>query len=134
MGTGPGALQEYQDAFRAHRRLQGGFIWEWADHGILTKTDDGTPFFAYGGDFGDYPNDGNFVMDGLCDSEHNPRSALVEAKKVFAPVSIRREGELILVTNHYDFSSLDHLRAHWRLSTSTAGYVPSMSFLVSGSN
>ncbi|EHL01725.1 putative Beta-galactosidase [Glarea lozoyensis 74030] len=92
MGTGPGALQEYQDAFRAHRRLQGGFIWEWADHGILTKTDDGTPFFAYGGDFGDYPNDGNFVMDGLCDSEHNPRSALVEAKKVFAPTISRRIG------------------------------------------
>ena len=66
MGNGPGALKEYQETFYEHRRLQGGFIWEWANHGLSRKLDDGSggSFYAYGGDFGDEPNDGNFVMDG----------------------------------------------------------------------
>ncbi|CAG8949723.1 hypothetical protein HYFRA_00004041 [Hymenoscyphus fraxineus] len=121
MGTGPGALKEYHDAFLDHRRLQGGFIWEWADHGLQTTTKDGRPFFAYGGDFGDFPNDGNFVMDGLCDSEHNPRSALVETKKVFEPVRIQKVDDKLLITNLYDFVSLDHLKAHWKVSKFSTG-------------
>lgn len=121
MGTGPGALREYHDAFLAHRRLQGGFIWEWADHGLQTTTEDGTPFFAYGGDFGDFPNDGNFVMDGLCDSEHNPRSALVETKKVFEPVSIQKKDDKLVIKNLYNFVSLDHLKAHWKISKFSTG-------------
>ncbi|KAH8650529.1 hypothetical protein BGZ60DRAFT_534190 [Tricladium varicosporioides] len=121
MGTGPGALKEYQDAFRTHRRLQGGFIWEWADHGLSTITKDGKKFYAYGGDFGDFPNDGNFVMDGLCDSEHNPMPGLIEAKKVFQPVSIQKEGEELAITNLYDFISLEHLAATWTLSSFSTG-------------
>ena len=52
MGNGPGGLDDYQDAFRKYKRLQGGFIWEWANHGLLHK--DG--YYAYGGDFGDQPH------------------------------------------------------------------------------
>lgn len=109
MGNGPGALKEYQETFYKYRRLQGGFIWEWANHGLLKKLDgaSGGSFYAYGGDFGDQPNDGNFVMDGLCTSEHQPGPGLVELKKVYQPVIIRREGNTILVENRHDFVSLE---------------------------
>ena len=111
MGNGPGALKEYQETFYKYRRLQGGFIWEWANHGLLKKLDGavGRSFYAYGGDFGDQPNDGNFVMDGLCTSEHQPGPGLVELKKVYQPVTIRREWDTILVENRHDFISLEDL-------------------------
>ena len=109
MGNGPGALKEYQETFYKYRRLQGGFIWEWANHGLLKKLDDGSggSFYAYGGDFGDQPNDRNFVMDGLCTSEHQPGPGLVELKKVYQPVTIRRKGNTILIENRHDFVSLE---------------------------
>ena len=85
MGNGPGGLQDYQDAFRKFRRLQGGFIWEWANHGLL-KQEQSSTYYAYGGDFGDVPNDDTFVMDGLCCSDHTPSPGLLEFKQVIAPV------------------------------------------------
>jgi beta-galactosidase len=123
MGNGPGALRDYQDAFNKYRRLQGGFIWEWANHGLLQQLEHGTSFFAYGGDFGDLPNDGNFVMDGVCDSKHNPGPGLVELKKVFQPVDIVRENDKLKIINRYDFVDLDHLRVEWKISSFSLGYV-----------
>jgi beta-galactosidase len=117
MGNGPGALREYQDAFHKYRRLQGGFIWEWANHGLVKQLEDGTTFYAYGGDFGDTPNDGNFVMDGVCTSAHNPGPGLIELKKVFQPVDISKEEDQILFINRYDFLDLRHLRAEWKVSS-----------------
>ena len=110
MGNGPGALKEYQETFYRYRRLQGGFIWEWANHGLSKKLDDGSGgfFYAYGGDFGDEPNDGNFVMDGLCTSKHRPGPGLVELKKVYQPITLHREGNTILVENRHDFVSLEN--------------------------
>ena len=110
MGNGPGALKEYQETFYKYRRLQGGFIWEWANHGLLKERADGSgkSFYAYGGDFGDEPNDGNFVMDGLCTSEHRPGPGLIELKKVYQPVTISREGNKILLKNRHDFVSLEN--------------------------
>ncbi|MGG6494760.1 UNVERIFIED_CONTAM: beta-galactosidase subunit alpha, partial [Bacteroidetes bacterium 56_B9] len=86
IGTGPGNIKEYIDAFYKYHALQGGWVWEWANHGLLTKTKDGKEFYGYGGDFGDFPNDYNFVMDGVLDSDHEPRSALIEYKKALEPV------------------------------------------------
>lgn len=48
MGNGPGGLPEYQEAFRRYRRLQGGFVWEWANHGLLNRNDMGEEYYAYG--------------------------------------------------------------------------------------
>ncbi|MCJ1281453.1 hypothetical protein MMC26_000772 [Xylographa opegraphella] len=116
MGNGPGALEEYQEAFRSHRRLQGGFIWEWANHG-LWKTDaaTGKSYYAYGGDFGDVPNDGGFVMDGLCFSDHTPTPGLVELKKAYAPLHVDVDGTRIVITNRLDFLDLAHLSATWKI-------------------
>jgi len=109
MGNGPGALKEYQETFYKYRRLQGGFIWEWANHGLMKRLDDGSgkSFYAYGGDFGDVPNDYNFVMDGLCTSEHLPGPGLIELKKVYQPITLTMRGDFVWVRNRYDFTPIE---------------------------
>lgn len=136
MGNGPGVLKEYQETFDKYRRLQGGFVWEWANQGLLKKLEDdsGGSFYAYGGDFGDQPNDGNFVMDGLCTSEHMPGPGLVELKKVYQPVTFHREGNKVLVKNRHDFMSLENLLYAYEITrfsggneqilTSSTGHIP----------
>ncbi|QIW97982.1 hypothetical protein AMS68_003500 [Peltaster fructicola] len=116
MGTGPGAIKEYIEAFYSHPALQGGWVWEWANHGLLTQDEHGNRFYGYGGDFGDEPNDGNFVMDGVLNSDHTPNSGLIEYKKCVEPVQVSTVGERgVKITNRRDFATLDDLVCHWRL-------------------
>lgn len=116
MGNGPGGLKEYWDAFYTYKRCQGGFVWEWIDHGLRKKTSDGREFFAYGGDYGDEPNDGNFVIDGLVMPDRIPSPGLIEYKKVLEPVLTEAQdlsaGKLRL-TSRLDFASLDTLNVFW---------------------
>lgn len=113
MGNGPGAIKEYVEAFRKYRQLQGGFIWEWANHGLLAETEDGQKYYAYGGDFGDEPNDGNFVMDGLLFSDHTPAPGLAEYKKHIQPIDVEFDGLKVKITNNYDWQMTDHLACVW---------------------
>ncbi len=116
MGNSPGALKEYWETFYRYPRLQGGFVWEWMDHGIRKTTEDGEEYFAYGGDFGDEPNDSNFVMDGLVMSDHTPSPALNEYKKILEPVKISAvdwDAKTVSITNRYDFIDLGHLQLVW---------------------
>ncbi|KAI0474913.1 beta-galactosidase [Xylariaceae sp. FL0804] len=130
MGNGPGGLDDYQDLFRRYRRLQGGWIWEWANHGLWKEGEEGKGgFYGYGGDFGDEPNDGTFVMDGLCDSEHRPTPGLLELKKVFQPVRFELEDGAVWITNEYDFAGLEHLSATYTVES----YGESTELLASGS-
>ncbi len=118
MGNGPGGFKEYVELFYQQRRLQGGFVWEWIDHGIQAHTPDGRPYFAYGGDFGDVPNDLNFVIDGLLFPDRTPSPGLVEYKKAIEPIRVLefdRLSGIIKLQNRYDFLSLDHLVAEWSL-------------------
>lgn len=118
MGNGPGGLQEYQATFREHRRLQGGFIWEWANHGLWkpSNTRDGKGgFYGYGGDFGEKLHDGTFVMDGLCFSDHTPTPGLMELKKAFAPVRAWVSDWNIVVHNERDFVDLRDLTAEYKI-------------------
>ena len=138
MGNGPGGLVEYWDAIYNSDRLMGGFIWEWADHGIRARwSTDGktaivtplgsqpstlnpqpspTTFFAYGGDFGDVPNDGNFVCDGLVFPDRVPSPGLTEYKKIIEPVKVEKVGDQFRITNRYDFINLDHLQLSWSIT------------------
>jgi len=119
MGNGPGNLKEYWDAIRAHPRLLGGCIWEWVDHGLRQHTPAGEEWFAYGGDFGDEPNDGNFCIDGLNFPDRIPHTGLIEYKHIIQPAHVQpvdlRAGT-ISIHNRYDFLSLRHLAGAWRLS------------------
>ncbi|KAL2859573.1 glycosyl hydrolases family 2, TIM barrel domain-containing protein [Aspergillus pseudodeflectus] len=115
MGNGPGGLTDYIKAYRTENQLQGGFIWEWCNHGLLKKEGE-IEYYAYGGDFGDYPNDGDFVLDGLTWSDHTEAPGLTEYKKAIEPitVSLAGDGRRIAIENHYDFSDLSHLTATYR--------------------
>ncbi|KAK0390551.1 hypothetical protein NLU13_0055 [Sarocladium strictum] len=117
MGNGPGWLQDYLDAFLKYERLQGGFIWEWANHGLWKEDPDGKKYYAYGGDFGDKPNDGTFVMDGLLNSKHEPMPGLIELKRVMQPVNIafNEEKNVLEIENRYDFLALHHFSATYKV-------------------
>lgn len=118
MGNGPGVFKEYWDLFLSNPHVQGGFVWEWADHGIRMVDEDGTEWYAYGGDFGDEPNDNNFVCDGLVFPDRTPSPGLLEYKKYCEPVAVEAVDAskgLLCVTNRYDFGSLEHLAIRWNL-------------------
>ncbi|KAK1771721.1 glycosyl hydrolases family 2, TIM barrel domain-containing protein [Phialemonium atrogriseum] len=107
----PGAIKEYIDVFYEYLVLMGGFCWEWANH-----NKEGEEYIAYGGDFGDDPNDGNFVMDGLCFSDQTPTPSLVEYKNAIEPMqTLSIDGRKVTIIYLYDFISLYHLRCHWSI-------------------
>ena len=112
MGNGPGGLTEYQELFDRYPRCQGGFIWEWIDHGLRTRDERGE-FYGYGGDFGEPLHDGNFVADGLLFPDRTPSPGLLEYQKVIEPVRISRDGDRLRISNRYDFLGLSHLNFTW---------------------
>lgn len=118
MGNGPGALQEYWDAFYRYPRLQGGFVWDWIDQGIRVRDARGREYFGYGGDFGDEPNDRQFCINGLLFPDRTPSPGLLEYKKVIEPVHVEpldlQRGR-IRVRNRHDFVSLHYLDLDWRV-------------------
>ncbi|MGZ6266853.1 MAG: glycoside hydrolase family 2 TIM barrel-domain containing protein, partial [Candidatus Limnocylindrales bacterium] len=120
MGNSNGTLAEYWEAIEATDGLQGGFIWEWWDHGLVQRLPDGTTRWTYGGDFGDKPNDGNFCLDGVVWPDRRPKPALFEHRQIAAPVRVRadaaaiRRGE-VEIASRQDFIDLGWLRASWEL-------------------
>jgi beta-galactosidase len=109
MGNGPGGIADYQELFEAYDRLQGGFIWEWIDHGIKHAE----LGYAYGGDFGEELHDGNFVCDGLIFPDRTPSPGLLEFKKVIEPVSFQGGDGTVRVTNKQDFADLAAFAFEW---------------------
>jgi beta-galactosidase len=119
MGNSNGSLADYWVAFEGHHGLQGGFIWEWLDHGIRRTDAAGRPYWAYGGDFGDAPNDANFVCDGLVWPDRTPHPAMNEFKYLIQPVRVElidAKAGLLRVVNRQDFRSLEGLRGAWELT------------------
>lgn len=118
MGNSTGNLQEYWDVIRSEPRVIGAFVWDWLDQGIDKVAADGRTYWAYGGDFGDKPNDANFCFNGVVAPDRTPKPALWECKKVQQPVDVVAvdlgAGELEIV-NLYDFSDLGHLSAEWQI-------------------
>ncbi len=115
MGNSCGGLVDYWNAIRSYPGLQGGFVWDWADQALVQRMDDGSERLAYGGDFGDEPNDGPFCMNGLVAADRTPHPSLVELKSVIAPVRMAWVNGALRITNEYDFVDLSHLDATWRL-------------------
>src|SRR3954470_13087758 len=118
MGNSCGNLKEYWDAIESHHGLQGGFIWELLDHGIVKQDERGREFWAYGGDFGDTPNDTNFCCDGLVWPDRTPHPAMLECKKLFQPLAVEAldlANREVLVRSKYDFISTAHLDGAWEL-------------------
>ncbi len=119
MGNGPGEVADYQRLFETHPRLQGGFVWEWLDHGVR-QVRDGVDYYAYGGDFGEPDHDGNFVIDGLVLPDRTPSPGLIEYAAVVAPVRIT-VADRVTVQNLYHYVDTSHLVFSWSATDGTHG-------------
>ncbi|OQD56224.1 beta-galactosidase [Streptomyces phaeoluteigriseus] len=140
MGNSNGTLADHWAAIEATPGLQGGFIWEFWDHGILQSVTDGRPAgrggaglydsgvaapgyrWAYGGDFGESDHDGAFVADGVVFPDRTPKPVMYEHRELAAPVRLdcfRHEG--LVLSNHQHFRGLDWLAAEWELSLADGG-------------
>ena len=110
MGNGPGDIEDYFEKIYKEDRFAGGFVWEWCDHAIyMGKTIEGKDKFFYGGDFKEYPHDGNFCVDGLVFPDRRVGTGLLEYKNVIRPVraSIKSlEDKEIYLENKLDFVNL----------------------------
>ncbi len=120
MGNSTGNFQEYFDIIRSSKHMQGGFIWDWVDQGLLTKDENGDAYWAYGGDFGayNYTHDENFCINGLVNPDRTAHPGLMEVKKVyqdirFAPVNVKN-GEFA-VENHFMYRNLSDYDFRWEL-------------------
>lgn len=102
MGNGPGDLKEYWDVIYSSDRFMGGFVWEWADHGVLYNSDG----FRYGGDFGETLHDGNFCVDGIVAPDRKIKTGSLEMKKAYEPVLIEyKDGKAVVTSRNY-FASM----------------------------
>jgi len=118
MGNSVGNLKDYWDAIEEYPRLQGAFIWDWVDQGLRQTTDDGTEWFAYGGDFGEDSTDGNFCINGLVFPDRKVQPELYEVKKIYQYIKIQEEDlgkGNIKISNNYDFLNLENFDIYWNV-------------------
>ncbi|NNE73767.1 MAG: DUF4981 domain-containing protein [Acidimicrobiales bacterium] len=116
MGNSNGSISEYLDAFYAEPALGGGFVWDWRDQGLAERDADGRFYWAYGGHFGDEPNDANFCINGLVGPDGTPHPALRELAWAARPVVTESAGgRRVRVHNRRHFADLGDLRGRWRL-------------------
>jgi len=121
MGNAVGNLQEYWDVIEKYPRLIGGCIWDWVDQG-LARPVPGKPgeiYFAYGGDFGDYPNDYNFCINGLTTPDRQVTPKMIEMKKVYQYISItpqNLDSGLVSIKNKFQFHNLNEFDVFWTLA------------------
>ena len=116
MGNSCGGLVDYWDAIRTYPGLQGGFVWDWADQALMQTMPDGIERLAYGGDFGDEPNDGPFCLNGVVAADRTPHPSLLELAKVVQPVQVAAIDPahgVLRVTNELAFLDLSWLTLSW---------------------
>lgn len=119
MGNSLGNFADYWQAFRQYPRLQGGFIWDWVDQGLNATAEDGSRYWAYGGDFGDTPNDRQFCINGLIFPDRTPHPTVLEAKRCqqFFQFELVSTAPLnIAVRSEFLFRHSDNETLHWNLT------------------
>ncbi|NQT27673.1 DUF4981 domain-containing protein, partial [candidate division KSB1 bacterium] len=118
MGNSVGNLKEYWDVIEAHPTMQGAFVWDWVDQVLYKTTEDGARYPAYGGDFGDTPNDGNFCINGLINADRTIQPEMHEIKKVYQYVKFKAndlETGIIKIKNDYEFLNLNFAELIWQV-------------------
>lgn len=119
MGNSFGGFAKYWQAFRSHPRLQGGFVWDWVDQALTKKEDNGQTFWAYGGDFGDKPNDRQFCLNGLVFPDRTPHPALFEAQRAqqfFTFTQVSTSPLVVEVHSDYLFRHTDNESLRWSVA------------------
>nr|WP_318382544.1 beta-galactosidase [uncultured Enterobacter sp.] len=119
MGNSFGGFAKYWQAFRDYPRLQGGFVWDWVDQALTKTGDDGERFWAYGGDFGDTPNDRQFCMNGLVFPDRTPHPALFEAQRAqqfFVFTLVSTSPLVVQIDSDYLFRAADNEVLRWTIA------------------
>ncbi len=118
-GNSCGCLKEYWDIIYKYNRVQGGYLWQWLDQGIRRLDKNGKMYWAYGGDFGDEPNDRNFMCNGLVNADRVPHPALAECHKVQQPLEVMvkalNKGQFIIKNRDY-FRTASWLTGSWAIT------------------
>ncbi len=117
MGNSSGKLNQQWQAIYKYPNLQGGYIWDWVDQGILCKDENGKPYWAYGGDFGtNAPSDGNFCCNGIVAPDRTPHPAMQEVKYAYQNVGFEavdlKQGRFKVVNRFY-FTNLNKYQVHY---------------------
>ncbi|UOY06122.1 DUF4981 domain-containing protein [Muricauda sp. SCSIO 64092] len=120
MGNSVGNLKDYWDVIETYDIMQGGFIWDWVDQGILTQNEEGEQYWAYGGDLGgeNIHNDKNFCLNGIVNPDRSAHPALYEVKKVYQYIKFKLAdlaSTKIRIENRYDFTNLKQFDFEWIL-------------------
>ncbi len=118
MGNSCGGLKDYWELFYKYPSLQGGFIWDWIDQALYAEAPDGRPYLAYGGDFGEQPNDGTFSGNGLIFADHGVTPKLIETKACYQSIKFSDADLLngrVRIENRFLFTDLSELRFRWKL-------------------
>ncbi|MCK5820398.1 MAG: discoidin domain-containing protein [Bacteroidales bacterium] len=119
MGNSVGNLDEYWRVIESYPRLIGGCIWDWVDQGILQRDENGMSYYAYGGDFGDQPNDGSFCLNGLVFPDRSIPPKLLEVKRVYQYIGFEAVDLMagkVKITNKYDFTNIHDFDLHYSVS------------------
>jgi beta-galactosidase len=114
-----GSLGDYNDVIDKYPALMGGAIWEWEDQGIWNRRNPQRPFLAFGGGFGDFPNDHYFIHKGVVFSDRSPKPHYPEMKRVYQWISITADdlaAGTVKIRNRYAFLNLDQFKGQWTLS------------------
>jgi beta-galactosidase len=120
MGNSTGNLQDYWDVIEKYSKLQGGFIWDWVDQGLLKTNEIGEKYWTYGGDYGDegMPSDGNFCLNGLVWPDRTAHPGLSEVKRVYQYIgfeAVNLANGIIKIRNKYDFTNLSEFNFEWEV-------------------
>ncbi|MBO5845092.1 MAG: DUF4981 domain-containing protein [Clostridia bacterium] len=134
MGNSNGDIKEYWDTIYAHNSFFGGCVWEFTDHSAaIGENRFSNPQYTYGGDFGDFPHDGNFCVDGLVYPDRRPHTGLLEYKQAIKPFSVSEidfERGTFRLKNLRHFNSLSDASLFWSFTQRGAvvrdGSVPAL--------
>jgi beta-galactosidase len=119
MGNSNGNLVDLWEVFNRDKndQMQGGYIWDWIDQALVKKADDGTAFWAYGGDYGEnMPTDYNFVCNGIISADYTPHPAMWEVKYAYQNVKFEKVQGGVKITNLFDFIDLSDYEISWKFS------------------
>ncbi len=121
MGNSTGHFKDFWDIFEEQPNMQGGYIWDWVDQGLVKIDDNGEEYFAYGGDFGDTIGDASFLINGLIFPDRSPKPGLEEVKKVQQFVKInelKNTKRSYRIQNRYFFRNLNFAQINWCVEVS----------------
>ena len=116
MGNAVGNLADYWEAIESSNYICGGAIWDWVDQALTNYTPDGKPYAAYGGDFGDFPNDGQFVMNGIIFADRTAKPQYYEVQKVYQNIKVKKLSfDTFQITNKSYFEPMEDYEGVWKL-------------------